>query len=290
VDDIYRELREGVTRYANVVDQTSRTSIRARLLHLLDDLHLQREPVATRRVTGREARADSFLLGAVSVHLDLVFRTSITPEEILSTADHGLLLLAVRPDLDDLPIGVMLAQPTTGLVRHRRDLFYMPPPLAESGTMMPFALAATPPRLGAAAALFAAVMRACAELPSRPRVVTLSPMTGMRARLIRLVDDGWDAARASAGSLPGADPAVVRAQLFALLEAERLPAHIPEPSRGWLEAEAERFARSRDYAVGNFHRALGASLVGLAHGADPSDCDSLWARAYFDHGRPESRV
>ncbi len=292
MDAVLREIREGLTGYASLVDQVSRTSARARILHLLDDLGLERGDLATQRVTGRELRDQPFLRGAITIHLDLVFRSSLTLEEIVSTADHGMVFLAVREDLDGgIPIGVILAQPTTGLVRRRRDLFRAPPPLAEAGTLMPFALAASPPRLGAAAALFGAIMKECGELPSRPRVITLSPLTGMRARVIRLVDEGWDAVRRLASATHAeVDTDLLREQLLTLLGFQRLPAVVPQPARGWLEAEAQRYASASEYQVGNFHRALGASLVGVVTGADPADSDALWARAYFDHGRPESRI
>ena len=286
---VVRRIRDGIIRYANLVDQTSRTSERAQMLQLIDQLEIGRGEVVTRRVDSRELRANGLLRGAALIHLDLVFRVSLTVEEILLTADQGVVLLATHPDAEDLPIGVIVAQPTTKLVRKRRELFRDVPRLDEAGTLMPFALAASPARLGAGAALVRAIMAECGQVASRPRVVTFSPLTGMRARVIRLVDEGWETGRRSrAATNPGVDLDLLRAQLLELLATDLLPETVPEPARSWLVGETGRFAASPDYQVGNFHRSMGASLVGLVNCADPRDSDALWSRAYFDHGRPEA--
>jgi hypothetical protein len=286
---LVREIREGITRYAKLVDQTSRTSQRAQVLHLMDKLDLAPGRVVTRRVDGAELRADGLLRGAAVIHLDLVFRTSLSIEEILLTTDQGVVILATHPDAEDLPIGVIVAQPTTKLVRKRRELFRDVPRLDEAGTLMPFALAASPGRLGAGAALLRAIMLVCGQVASRPRVVTFSPLTGMRARVIRLVDQGWETVRRlQAATNPGVDFELLHAQLIELLSADLLPENMPEPARSWLIGETGRFAASSEYQVGNFHRAMGASFVGLVNCADPRDSDALWSRAYFDHGRPEA--
>lgn len=274
-------IREGAGRYAGLTDQPSRTTERARLLNLLERLRLPRgADLTTRRVSAADLRADPVLRGAAVVHLDLMFRSSVTSNEVMFTAHRGIVRLGFHPELEDVPVGVLLAQPCRRLVRTRAELFEADTPdLGAADVVMPYAVAASPGRLGVGRALIRACIADCAELASPPRVVTFSPLTGMRARVIRMVD----------GVTPLdprgiAEPAVLREQLLGLLAVGELPDALPEPARTWLAAENRVFAASTEYAVGNFHRAMGASLVGLTEGADPSDSDALWARAYFDYG------
>ncbi len=285
-NELGRAIREGAARYATLVDQPSRTTVRATVLHQLDQLKLPREALVTRRVSPAELRADPVLRGAAVIHFDLVFRSSVSVEEVIFTANTGLARVAYHPQLPDFPIGVALAQPTRKLVRVRAEIFERDgPAVDEAPVLMPYAVAASPGRKGAGAALLRAILADAGALPSPPRVVTFSPLTGMRARVIRLVDDGaaWSA---SAAQHPGVNHALVREQLLALLGCEKLPDELPQPARGWLATEGARFAESPSYAVGCFHRAMGATLVGLTDGADPWDSDALWARAYFDYGVP----
>lgn len=264
--------------------------MRAAVLHQLDQLGLVRAgPVVTRRVTGDELRKSAMLRGAAVIHLDLVFRSSVSALEIAFTADRGVVRFAYHPALDEFPIGVVLVQPVARLVRRRAELFDpASPSMADAPVVMPYAVAASPARLGAGAALLRATIADAAEHGS-PRVVTFSPVTGIRARVIRLVDDPPAWAEATAG-LEGIDGTALRNQLLALLAHQQLPDIVPEPARTWLLAEGRRFAESREYAVGNFHRAMGAHLIGLTEAADPYDSDALWARAYFDYGTADDPV
>ncbi len=285
MDDVARRMRSGAVAYATLTDQASRTMMRAEVLHLLHKLELggPGKP-ATRPVESAELAASAQLRGAILMHLDLVFRASVSSEEIAFTAEHGILRVAEHTALEGFPIGVVLAQPTARLVRHRRELFdEAGPQLGASPLVMPYALAASPPRLGAGASLLRAVVADSAALASPARVVTFSPLTGMRARVIRMVDDGvaW---AASASAHQGFDLAAARTQLLDLLEISTLPGELPEPARTWLAVEARAFAESNSYAVGNFHRRMGAALAGLTEAADREDSDSMWARAYFDYG------
>jgi hypothetical protein len=272
-----------------MVDQASRTSLRAHLLFLIDQIELSRsESVVTRRVDADELRADIALRGAVIIHLDLMFRSSLVAEEVLQTAERGVLRVAYHPQLSGFPVGVFLAQPTALVVRARAELFDRSAPRwGETDLVMAYAMATSPPRLGAGAQLFRDFLDDCRALDRTPRVVAFSPLTGMRARVIRIVDQRWPETEEALGKAsPVVDPAQLRDQLLDLLAAGRLPDEIPEPAGGWLMAESERFAASVEYSVGNFHRSMGAELTGLALRADPDDSDSMWARAYFDYGVP----
>lgn len=276
---------DGAARYATLVDQASRTTVRAEVLHLLDRLDLPTgSAIVTRRVTSAELRTDALLRGSAVIHLDLVFRSSVTASEISFTADNGIVRFAFHPELERFPIGVVLVAPVSKLVRRRAELFDRESPaMADAPVVMPYAVAASPGRLGAGAALIRAVIDDAAREGAKPRVVTFSPLTGMRARVIRLVDDAPAWAEVCA-ELTNVDGAELRRQLLELLGHHVLPGHLPEPARSWLSAEGRRFADSTDYGVGNFHRAMGAGLVGLTDAADPHDSDALWARAYFDYG------
>jgi hypothetical protein len=292
-DSVAAEIRAGAAAYANLTDQASRTSQRAKVLHCIDELGLSRpEELITRRVSVDELRTTPMMLGGIVIHLDLVFRSSVSATEVVFTAGAGIVRVAEHPRLTGFPIGVVLAQPTARLVQRRAELFDPEGPApGESDLIMPYALAASPPRLGAGVGLLRAVLEDVAALDGHAgrstRVVTFSPLTGMRARLIRLVDEGAAWARAMKQH-PGVDGDLLRGQLFDLLANQRLPESMPEPARSWLVAESRRFAESTDYAVGNFHRQMGAHLVGLTDGADPDDSDAMWARAYFDYGVPSA--
>lgn len=288
-----RLILEGAARYAELRDQPSRTSVRAEVLHLLEQLQLQRErPLAIRRLQSAEFGATASLRGGVSLQLDLVFRSSVSPEEIHFTVERGLVLIAEHPDLPLVPVGVILVMPANRLIKRRWELFADPPSIESAPVVMPFAITANPRRLGAGGKLVAAAQATSAGLPNAPRVATFSPMTGMRARLVRIADDPheWRAAvdryrsgSASVGST--ASPDVLRAQVLDLLRAERMPDPLPEPARSLLRGEAGVFGASSSYAVGEFHRSNGASLVGIVDCADPADDDALWFRAWFDYGR-----
>jgi hypothetical protein len=283
--ELGEEIRHGAADYAGLVDQATRTSVRARVLHLMDSLELERdEAITTRRVSGDEVRFSRALRGAIVIHLDLVFRSSVSADEVLDTARRGIVRIAEHPRLPEVPVGVVLAAPTRRLAQQRAELFDPDgPALGASDVVMPYALAASPGRLGAGTKLLRAIVADCHALSRAPRVVTLSPLTGMRARVIRMVDDAqvWTRLRADQ---PDVDCEMLRDQLLDLLGRGLAPEVLGEPSRSWLSSEARSFAEDDTYAVGNFHRGMGASLVGVCDSADARDSDAMWARAYFDYG------
>jgi hypothetical protein len=290
VEDVGREIRRAASQYATIADATSRMSLRARVLGLIDELDLAREEgVITRQVSAEALQGDSALRGSIVMHLDLVFRSSVSASEVLFTAAHGMLRIAEHPALDGFPIGVVLALPTRGMVRHRRELFdEKGPELSRADMLMIFALATSPPRLGAGVKLLEAVKEEAGGHDPPVRMMAFSPLTGLRARVIRLVDDddAWRENLADHADLAG-EGEILREQVLDLLPRETLPDFLPEPASSWLSAEARSFARSTEYGVGNFHRSMGATLVGVADGGDPKDSDAMWARAYFDYGAAE---
>src|SRR5690606_14456002 len=132
------------------------------------------------------------------------------------------------------------------------------PPLADAPCVVVFALATSPPRLGAGAALLRDLRRRTGTGQAPARLVAFSPLTGLRARVIGLVDDE-EAWREHVASRPGlAGPEALREQLLDLLARDTLPDFVPEAAQSWLAAEAREFARSPTYVVGNFHRSMGA--------------------------------
>ena len=72
-------------------------------------------------------------------------------------------------------------------------------------------------------------------------------------------------------------------QLTDLLARDTVPDFIDEPAAQFLKSEARAFAETKAYRVGEFHRHLGAKVIGIDDGGDPSESDSLWARAYLEY-------
>ena len=284
-NDVGRQIRAAAAEYATIADPTSRTSVRARVLQMIDQLGLEQGVITTRPVSAEILQSNATLRGAIVLHLDLVFRSSVTASEVMFTSARGFVRIAEHESLAGFPVGVLLALPGQTLVRSRRELFSEDgPALADAPMLFVYALATSPPRLGAGAALLRSASDACAGL-SRPELIAFSPLTGLRARLIRLVDDpaAWEEMAAASGA-GGVDTELLRTELLDLLARSTMPDFMPEPARSWLAAEARVFAASKDYTVGNFHRARGAKLTGVADGGDPKDSDAMWARAYFDYG------
>ncbi len=243
--------------------------------------------LTTRHVNPEDLSADAVLRGAIVMHLDLVFRSSVSANEVALTAEHGLVLVAMHPDLDGFPVAVVLASAAEQLLETRDQLFAAPErDFPEADIVMPYALAASPRGLGAGRALLVEMIRRCGVVAEVPRVTTFSPLTGMRAHVMRCVDDPGEWARVLSrdGEVDGKK---LQRQLLDLLVFDRLPEEISDPARGWLRREATDFARSQAYRVGNFHRRMGAELVGVLEDADPGDSDSLWWRAWFDYGRAD---
>lgn len=277
------EMRAGAVRYVSAGDRVSKTSLRAQVLALIDRLALDaHKPVHTRQVTSTELHSGSALCGAILMHLDLMFRVATTMDEIMLTATHGIVRVAFHDDLPEFPVGVALALPTRGLVATRGELFAGTPAPPPIDRLLLYALATSPARLGAGAMLVRALNADCRNLRDAPALVAFSPLTGMRARVIRLVDDSHAWAMRSAEN-PAVDNDRLRDQLLALLSLETMPSALDEPVTSWLANEAKAFARSPEYVVGNFHRAMGASLREVVTRADSCDIDALWARAYFDY-------
>lgn len=277
------EMRAGAVRYATAGDRASKTTLRAQVLSLMDKLALDAaKPVSTRRVFATELSSGSVLGGAIVMHLDLMFRAATTVDEVLFTATRGIVRVAFHDELPEFPVGVALALPSAGLLSTRAELFSQTPPPEAVDRLSLYALATSPARLGAGAMLVRALASDCRQQPGSPGMVAFSPLTGMRARVIRLVDDARAWAECTAQD-PAIDGDELRKQLLALLAHEIMPATLDEPVATWLANEARAFASSPAYVVGNFHRAMGATLVGVADRADAADIDALWARAHFDY-------
>ena len=283
---VEKQIRAGADGYAELHDRVTRTIARARVLHLLDEMHLapSRE-LAVEPVTPADLARDAVLRGAIVMHLDLVFRSSVSPPEVAHTAERGIVLVTRHPSLPEFPVAVVLAARTDKLIERRAQLFETRTTGArEPDVVMPYALAASPRRVGAGRQLLVELIRRCGAAKVPPRITTFSPLTGLRARVIRSVDDpeAWGAVVAAS---PGVDSKRMQSQLLELLSHDRLPEAIGEPARSWLQREAMEFAGSDAYQVGNFHRGMGAKLAGVLEQADPADSDALWWRAWFDYGR-----
>jgi len=261
--------------YSFLVSETSRASVRAQLIHVLGRASVARPMhIMTRRVMAWELKQKHRLLGAIRMQLDLGFRASLSAEEIIDAARSGIVRIALHPQLPGFPVGVALALPSHALPRTRDELLHGHTS-AETGSVghafvVPFAIATNPTGLGSGAALINALANDCDDLPSCPRLVTFSPLTGLRARVIRAVDEDTIGEQ-------------VRDELRFLLRSRRYPAQPPRLADAWLHREAQQLATSDDYAAGKFHRATGGTFLGVAPRADRDDCDAMWMRAYFDY-------
>lgn len=271
------DMRAEAAEYAAVADASSRASLRARVLNLMDALSLERGAVRVRPVSEAELRGDAVLRGSVLMHHDLVSRSPLTSFEVAFTATRGTVLVAEHPGLPGFPIGVALALPAVARPAHRRELFDDGGPIFERAELVVlYALATNPPRLGAGAALVRAVKQEGRRSSRAPRLTAFTPLTGLRARVIRAVDDP--------SALEGREDAErLREQLSDLLALSLLPPHVPEPARSWLAAEARQFAEDPAFKVGAFHRHMNATLGDVADLADEVDSDAMWARAHFDY-------
>src|SRR5688572_22162493 len=151
-----------------VADPTSRTSLRAHVLSLIERLALDRQDTPpTRIVSATELSRDPTLRGAIVMHLDLVFRSSVTSSELMFTAERGLVRIAEHANLAGFPIGASLSMPLSAPVRSRRELFADSlPALDRAEVLMVFALATSPPGLGAGVRLLAAAQEDAASLPA----------------------------------------------------------------------------------------------------------------------------
>jgi hypothetical protein len=287
LQDIARDIRRGAHEYAAILEPASRTSVRARVLSLLERLQFSSEPVTVGQLRPEDLTRDALLRGAVHLHLDLVFRTSLSAEELLYTAAHGYVLVAYHESLPQFPVGVLLALPVAKMIRRRQELFASEPASGTARAVVIYSLATNPPKLGAGAALIGAMRTTARALAGEPSLVAFSPLTGMRARIIAAVDDAATWTRLAAES--EIDTSELRRQLFDLLALANMPDQVDEPAGRWLYAEAQRFAASDAYRAGAFHRSMGAQLVGISECGDPTDGESMWMRAYYEYDQGSSK-
>lgn len=285
---VNEKIRAVAADYASVLDPALRASVRARLLGLIDKLELERaEPVIERIDTAR-FQSDTMVRGGIRAHVDLAFRAPSDPEELMAVVTRGICRVAWHPELDTLPIGVALALPAKKIVRARSELFADDSTQLGAPFLVLFALATNPPRLGAGAALLSSLMADCAQLDPMPRLLAFTPLTGLRAELIRLVDDdeAWETRLATH---PQIDAAELREQVGAALAIDTLEEPLPEPLHSWLIGTATRFAESSSFAAGEFHRARGGVLVETCAAADPDDSDAMWVRVLFDYTETQKK-
>jgi hypothetical protein len=270
---------EGATEYASFADKGSRMTVRARILGLIDKLALQPKPLLIRRVTEEELRKDTAIRGALILHLDFASRSALTSSELIFTAATGRVLVADHPDLAGFPVGITLLLPSADLPAGRRSLFASKARgWGAEAYAVQYALATNPGGLGAGRALLTA---AKSEAGSA-KLVAYAPLTGLRARIIQVVDDDttW---KSVAAKFSEADAKVLLRQLTDLLARDTVPDFVDEPAATFLRTEADAFSKSSQYRVGEFHRHLGARLVGIDTGGDSTESDSMWARAYLEY-------
>ncbi len=278
-----REILRGAREYAATSEPSIRTSVRAKVLSLIERVEFGPQDVTPRLVQAEELTRESPLRGAIQLHVDLVFRNSLTSEELLFSAARGWVHVAEHPSLPDFPVGVSLSLPANKTIRQRHELFEESgPSVGSSSSIVIYSIATSPPGLGAGAALIKAIKNASRALRPAPSLIAFSPLTGMRARIIGMVDDAatWSVATKDLGEEPAA---VLRQQLFELLAPAQQPETVPQSARVWLSQQAHLFASSDAYRAGSFHRSMGAQLVGIAEAGDDSDGESMWMRAYYEY-------
>ncbi len=279
VDEVGSEIIAGVAEYATLADRTSRLTMRARILKLIDRLNLDPKPLRVRSVPEQEIRDDVGMRGALILHLDLSSRSAITSSELIFTASTGRVLIAEHPDLPGFPVGLTLLLPSAELPCGRRELFSRAGKgWGASPYVIQYAIATNPGQLGAGRAL----QEAARSAAGASTLVSYAPLTGLRARIIQIVDDP-DTWKAVASGLTESDASSLQQQLTDLLARDSLPDFLDEPAESFLKAEARIFAAQPAYRVGEFHRHMGASLLGVDDGGDPSESDSMWARVYLKY-------
>ncbi|MCP4449464.1 MAG: hypothetical protein GY811_29635 [Myxococcales bacterium] len=279
VDEVGSEIIAGVAEYATLADRASRLTLRAHILKLIDKLDLARKPVLVRSVSDQEIRDDVSLRGALILHLDLSSRSAITSSELIFTASTGRVLVAEHPDLAGFPLGLTLLLPSAELPKGRRDLFARESKgWGASPYVIQYAIATNPGNLGAGRAL----QEVARTEAGASTLVSYAPLTGLRARIIQIVDDSrtWDAVATGYSEV---DASSLLRQLTDLLAHDSLPDFLDEPASSFLNAEARAFAEQSAYRVGEFHRHMGAKLIGVDDGGDPSESDSMWARGYLEY-------
>lgn len=224
-----------------------------------------------------ELQDNAGIRGALILHLDLSSRSAITSSELIFTASTGRVLVAEHPDLQGFPVGLTLLLPSAELPAGRRELFNKAGQgWGASPYVIQYAIATNPGRLGAGRALQEAARAATGTYS----LVAYAPLSGLRARIIQVVDDPvtW---KAIASSFSASDAPALQQQLTDLLAHDTRPDLVDKPATSFLTAEARAFAAQPSYRIGEFHRRMGAKLVGVDDGGDPSESDSMWARAYL---------
>lgn len=287
-DHLGEKIRALASDYASVSGPALRASVRAQLLGAIDKLELDAAPLRIERVSMADFQASAALRGSIRAHVDLAFRSPIDPVELMAVVTRGICRIAWHPGLDAIPVAVALALPSRRIIRARAELFADDSTALTAPILVLFALATNPPRLGAAAALLEALASDCAQLDPVPRLLAFTPLTGLRAELIGLVDDdaGW---RAQLIDRPDIDEILLRQQVRDALAVDERARPLDEPLRSWLLDVASDYADSDAYAAGEFHRGRGAELIGVCEGADPGDPDAMWMRALFDYGQVQKK-
>lgn len=278
-EELGSEIAAAVVEYATLADRASRMTVRVRLLGILDKLELAKKRLRIRRVTETELRENTGTRGALILHLDFASRSALTSSELIFTAASGRVLVAEHPDLPGFPVGISLLLPSAELPVGRRDLFAgHGRGWGQSPFVIQYALATNPGGLGAGRALQDEARRQAGAT----RMIAYAPLTGLRARIIQVVDDDatWTEV---AADLSEDDARVLKRQLTDLLARDTVPDFIDEPAASFLSSEARAFAETPSYRVGEFHRHMGARCIGIDDGGDPSESDSMWARAYLEY-------
>jgi len=274
-----REIAAGMTNYANLIDRASRVTARARIIYLMGSLALPPRPLSIRQVKESELSSNPTLRGGMLMHLDFSSRVAPSADELSFTAATGRIFIAEHPDLTEFPIGLTLLLPSDSLPVGRQQLFLgKARGWGESEFVVQYGLSTNPGGLGAARAL----VDACKLSAGDKRLIAYTPLVGLRARIIQIVDHHQVWQESSQG-LSDADKAKLREQLADLLGWEHLPTQLEEPAGQFLRSEATTFAQGEGFRLGSFHRHLGATLIGVDHGGDFQESDSMWTRAYLEY-------
>lgn len=277
--ELEREIVAGTMSYANLVDRSSRVTARARILSLMEQLTLQSKALVLRRVSEAELSSNTALRGAMMLHLDLSSRVAPSAEELAYTASLGRIYIAEHPDLEGFPVGLTLLLPASNLPSGRQSLFSdTAKPWDESEFVVQYGLSTNPGGIGAGRAL----VELCKKEAGKKRLIAYTPLVGLRARIIQVVDHSqvWEE---SSRNVCTEDRDLLREQLAELLAWEHLPTQLADPAGQFLKSEALKFAEGASFRLGDFHRHLGARLVGVDFGGDFQESDSMWTRAYLEY-------
>ncbi len=231
-------------------------------------------------------RKDATLRGAMRLYLELNTRADRHPDELIFTAATGRIIVAYHPGVPQVPIGLALLLPCDSLPKGRATLFTgRTQGWGESEFFIQYGLSMSPVHMDCGRSL----MRACQQQAGSKRLVSYVPLVGLRARVIQIVDHA-ETFHVLAHSLPNAERDCLREQLSDLLAHDTLPKVIPETVAKFLKKDSLDFAEGKGFRLGEFHRRLRARLVGIDHGGDPEESDSMWARAYLEYPELEAQA